>query len=421
MAGKLGVTYVAAAIALIAVSAAGQNQVFNGSFARDLRGWAPDGSYLAWNGLDGGNSASSGSLRVINTANMSAEGLDQCLAGPAPVAGATYTFGGRLMIPSGQASTGWAAVGFRWYGAPGCTGSVIDGGPRAQLNTADGAFHSVTGTYTAPAGAVSTLFLAYATKSSSGGMYVAYLDDLYYGPAGATVASPPAMYISNGAHSPGYGGAVWRTDLEVQNPTAAPVSYSVELLKRDQDNSIPLKINDQLSAGASKRYPDIVATSFGFQGAAALRVSAPTSTLAVTSRTFNQTSNGTYGQYIPGIPDYEAIPAGGAARLVQLTHNQSTTSGYRTNIGFLNAVDMPITIEVKLYDGSGTLLGTLDYDLLPYEFKQIDKIFQSVIADDLADGYAIVSTTTPNGRFFAYAAVIDNVTSDPICVQPAEY
>lgn len=35
----------------------------------------------------------------------------------------------------------------------------------------------------------------------------------------------------------------------------------------------------------------------------------------------------------------------------------------------------------------------------------------------VAEGYAILRTTTPGGRFFAYASVIDNATSDPICVQ----
>lgn len=96
-------------------------------------------------------------------------------------------------------------------------------------------------------------------------------------------------------------------------------------------------------------------------------------------------------------------------------------SGFRTNVGFVNGVDMPIAIEITLCDRNGTLLGALSYTLKPYEFKQIDRIFEQVTRNAVADGYALVRTTTPNGRFFAYASVVDNVTADPICVQPAEY
>jgi hypothetical protein len=161
--------------------------------------------------------------------------------------------------------------------------------------------------------------------------------------------------------------------------------------------------------------------NYGFQGAAALRVMPVSGALAVTSRTYNLTQNGTYGQYVPGIPDYDAVLYGEEARLAQLTHDLETTTGYRTNIGFLNAVYMPIAVEVALYDQAGTLLGTLTYDLQPYEFKQIDKVFRNVTAAAVWDGYAILRTTTPGGRFLAYASVIDNATGDPICVQPARY
>jgi hypothetical protein len=97
----------------------------------------------------------------------------------------------------------------------------------------------------------------------------------------------------------------------------------------------------------------------------------------------------------------------------------SEKEGYRTNIGSLSAVNMPIVLEVRLYDWYGTPLGTLTYPLQPYEFEQIDRIFRNVTASGILDGYAVLRTTTPGGRFFAYASVIDNATADPICVQPA--
>jgi len=405
--------------ASIAVSAAAQNQVFNGSFAKTLRGWTQE-NYMVWSSVDANSSTSSGSLLVVNTYYSNAQGVEQCLSGPAVVPGSTYVFGGKVLIPTGQSNTGWGAVGLRWYDQPACGGNVLTQ-PRAESSTADNSFHSVSWVGAAPASAVSAQFVAYATKIEAGGVFVAYLDDLYFGPQGSTFANPPAVYVPTGAHLAGYGNVNWRTDVELHNPTQASVNYSIALLERDQANAAPFVISGSLAPGASRRYVDTVFNDFGFQGAAALRVTAASGTLAVTSRTYNQTDNGTYGQYVPGVPEYEAVPYGEEARLVQLGHDLSTTTGYRTNVGFVSAVNMPVTIEIKLFDASGASFGTLSYDLQPYEFKQIDKIFRNVTNSAVADGYAILRTTTPGGRFLAYAAGIDNATGDPICVRPASF
>jgi hypothetical protein len=47
---------------------------------------------------------------------------------------------------------------------------------------------------------------------------------------------------------------------------------------------------------------------------------------------------------------------------------------------------------------------------------QIDRIFQQVTGSDVSDGYIVVSTTTPGGRFFAYASVVDNASGDPVYI-----
>jgi len=423
MARKSGAIVVAVVAAVsVAASAVAQNQVFNGSFARNLRGWTQE-NYMVWSPVDANDSASSGSLLVVNTFQSNARGIEQCLAGPAIVPGNSYTFGGSIRIPSGQSTTGWAAVGLRWYDQPACGGSVLGDQPRAQseMGVTDNEFHSVEWTGLAPAGAVSAQFVAYATKIEAGGVYVAHLDDLYFGLQGSTTANPPAVFVPTGAHLVGYGGVNWRTDVEFHNPTQEPVSIVVDLLKRDQANASPLRIGDVVAAGASRRLWDTVYSNFGFEGAAALRVTPLNGALSVTSRTYNQTDNGTYGQFVPGLPEHEAVLYGEEARLVQLTYDLSTTAGYRTNIGFVSAVNKLMTIEIRLFDASGALLGTLSYDLRAYEFKQIDKIFRNVTSNAVADGYAILRTTTPGGRFFAYAAVIDNATGDPICVQPASF
>ena len=116
---------------------------------------------------------------------------------------------------------------------------------------------------------------------------------------------------------------------------------------------------------------------------------------------------------------HTAIQTGQEGRIIQLTHNRSTTSGFRTNIGFVNATGSQITVQVALYRADGSYLGTKSYPLAPYEFQQVDKIFQKVTSGDVDDGYAVLTTPTAGGAFFAYGVVIDNRTSDPVYITPA--
>jgi hypothetical protein len=136
----------------------------------------------------------------------------------------------------------------------------------------------------------------------------------------------------------------------------------------------------------------------------------------VSNRTFNQTPDGTYGQFIAGVTDSTAIGYQEQAALVQLSYSVAGDSGYRTNIGLVNAGANDITVEVDLLDGDGNLLGTLSYDLRSFEYKQISNIFSKVTGQDVPEGVAVVRTTTEHGRFFAYASVVDNRSGDPIYV-----
>ncbi len=241
--------------------------------------------------------------------------------------------------------------------------------------------------------------------------------------AGLTMASTRVL-IPASAHASGAGGTNWRTDLEVHNPGATTASFTVELLKRDQSNGSPTSKSFNLAAGRSIRYSDVLAGMFGFTGAAALRVSS-SSEVQVTSRTYNLLGAGnsmglpsgsTFGQFVAGVAEAAAIGSGEQGRLIQLSHTRATTSGYRTNLGLVNAGTSSIHLEVALYRSNGTSLGTVSADLPAGGYTQLDKVFERVTSGDVTGGYAIVWTTTSGGRFLAYASVVDNRTGDPVFV-----
>ena len=238
-------------------------------------------------------------------------------------------------------------------------------------------------------------------------------------PAGGSLMIPAA------AHVTGASGTNWRTDLEVLNPGSSQCSYTIELLAQDQDNSSPDSRSFQLDPGLAVRYEDVLASMFAFSGAAALRVTPSGCALQLSSRTFNDTANGTYGQLVPGRATVMAIPPGVTVRLIQLRESAASSSGFRTNIGIVNATAAPLQIAVDLYDGSGNLLGRVPSSrtaLRPLEFRQLDRVFRTVTSAAVEDGYAVLSTSTSAGAFLAYASVIDNRTGDPVFMpelQPA--
>ncbi|MFI5167201.1 MAG: hypothetical protein ACHQQS_11300 [Thermoanaerobaculales bacterium] len=227
------------------------------------------------------------------------------------------------------------------------------------------------------------------------------------------------LYIATGAHNKGFNGTQWRTDVWVDNPGTSTATYTIALLARNQANPTPANQTYSLKPGAAVAYHDILLSAFGFSGAAALRIIPMTGAILATSRTYDQLTVGTYGQFVPAVVRSRAIAFGQDARLLGLSHEPSLVTGFRTNIGLVNASPAPISVEIAFYQGGGVYLATKDYNLTTYEFVQLDKAFEAVTPEVVTDGLAVVRTTTAGARFLAYASVIDNVTGDPMFV-PAQ-
>jgi hypothetical protein len=227
---------------------------------------------------------------------------------------------------------------------------------------------------------------------------------------------PPDVFVATGAHQIGYNNTVWRTDLEVHNPGGSTVTYRIALLKRDIDNSVPQVAEFTLKSGRSAHHPDVLFDPFGFEGAAALRITPVDGSLVIHSRTYNQLALGSYGQFVPGMNRAQAVVSGQQARLIGLFHDPSLTVGFRTNFGMVNASSAPISVEVSFRRNTGGSLGTRVYDLKALEFRQINKVFEEVTSEPITAGYLLVRVTTTGGRLYAYASMVDNVTGDAIFI-----
>lgn len=225
-----------------------------------------------------------------------------------------------------------------------------------------------------------------------------------------------AIYIPGAAHVAGSNNTSWRTDLELRSVGTIGTRVRIDLLREGRDNTSYPSVTLELPAGQAQRYEDVLDTLFGFEGTATLRIAILDGDVRATSRTFNTTPEGTFGQYIGGTDFSDIFATGNDATLIQLTSSPSNDSGFRTNLGLVNLEGFPVSIDIDLYLADLTNLGRVSVDLEPYEYDQIDGIFSRVTSDPVADGIAITRAATTGARYLTYASVIDNLTGDPIYI-----
>jgi PKD repeat protein len=224
------------------------------------------------------------------------------------------------------------------------------------------------------------------------------------------------LVVAAAAHVGGYVNTDWKTDLEVCNTRPGPTDVEVRMLASQQNNSNPASVSMNLAGGACTRVTDVLETSFSFEGTAALEIRTAKSELIASSRTFNTTTDGTYGQFLPGIPTGDVLGSGQEARAIQLRQDTSDTSGFRTNLGFVNRSASSTSVDVQLDAADGSSLGSITVNLLPFEHRQINRVFRQVTPAPVPNGTITVSSSTSGGAFVAYASVVDNSSGDPVCI-----
>lgn len=235
-----------------------------------------------------------------------------------------------------------------------------------------------------------------------------------------TVVDPTSegdLFVPTAGHLTGYANAQWRTDLVIHNPGVVSTSYDLYLLVRNQDNTVaPAKASFMLSPGRSVRYQDVVKEVFDHTGAAAIRIVPTQGEIMAVSRTYAATTAGTYGQFVPATARDQGVLYQETGRLIGAIHATSLTEGFRTNLGLVNLRPIPIEVEARFFDQGGTMLGSRTYELLPYSFRQEDRVFSQVTSEAVDNGFIELRTLTSRGFFLAYLSVVDNLTRDPVFI-----
>jgi hypothetical protein len=223
-------------------------------------------------------------------------------------------------------------------------------------------------------------------------------------------------YVFPASNAGGSGGSFFITTVDVVNGGSTSASFRVQLLPRNTDNSSALESAlFTLEPGEVRRFNNILGEAFGSAGedvAGGAAILSDSDELVVMSRTFNQVDEGTIGAALPGVSNAELIQAGDRVKVVFLTE----TGDFRSNLGLINGVGIPITVQWELFDAAGNSLGVDSEDLDPFGVTQINRVMRPF--RPIEGGYAVVWTDTAGGAFTTYGSVLDQGTSDPTLVIP---
>jgi uncharacterized repeat protein (TIGR01451 family) len=258
-------------------------------------------------------------------------------------------------------------------------------------------------------------------------------------PTTKSTPPPDALIIPAIAHADGIN-SHFQSDVRVSNTSPRLMTYELTFTPSG-DSGITEGKQTQFSVepGQTIALDDILRTWFGTGGASvtgSLEIRPITQSSAQTtseilaglsnlvtfasSRTFNTTSNGTFGQYIPAIPfgSFIGKAAEDSKRSILSLQQIAQSARYRTNLGVLEGSGEPASLLVKIFGENGLKLNEFTLDLKGGEHRQLNSFLSQYGITSLNDGRVELEVTSAGGKITAYASVLDNETSDPLLVTP---
>jgi hypothetical protein len=249
---------------------------------------------------------------------------------------------------------------------------------------------------------------------------------------GKNTPPPDSLIIPAVAHASGVAGSLFESDIRVANTSATTMKYLVNFTPSGVDGTATGNSTTiQVDPGQTLALDDILASFFGTTtstlgvlevrpltsttASSAFTSSAQSRTTVASSRTYNVTSNGTFGQFIPAIPFSQFV---GSTDGILSLQQVAQSAAYRTNLGLVEGAGEPATVRLTVFDNAGTVLGTIEQALKAGEHVQLNGVLAANNIS-LADGRIEVQVTSPTGRVSAYASTVDNITNDPLMVSPA--
>lgn len=351
-----------------------------------------------------------------------------------------------LFIPGGSAPIAFTATTDKpWMTVSPASGTVPPEGLTLQVTTDPQSMPAGTST--------GTVQLEYASSGTGPRTHAGSVGSIPLSvslvtpvaPAGKGTPPPDSLIFPVVGHAQGVNDSLFESDIRLTNLSAQLMKYQLNYTPSGVDgtetgtsNTIELAPNETIALD------DIVASVFGSgttsssvgmlevrpmttwtNTTSALMPSSSTSLIrdlvtAASSRTYNFTPNGTFGQFIPAtrFADFIGRPTGGASPTILSLQQVSQSAAFRANFGFAEASGNAANLLVRVYDTASTLVATIPVALQPLEHIQLNGMLQTNGINDLPDGRVEVEVTSGDGKVTAYVSTVDNKTNDPLLVSP---
>lgn len=410
----------------LAIAASAQNLLSNPNFNTSLASWNVPQPYenAGWEDRDANGSPSSGLADLENEfqqpGTQGGGSIDQCV----PISGgASYDFGAKAQIPSGQDRTGYAQVQVAFYSAGGCGGSFLSLVSTDRFSSI-GAWGTLSrSAVAAPANAISANFVLAHFKDQAGGSFDTEFDDAYLRPAGAApggaVLTLPSVASVHGANQTFFHSDVWILNRSYTNSQSLIFHY--RCFTGLSCAAAPQNI--VLAPRESRLFSDIVVSTLGSPetgGALEIVYDAAKGALTASSRLYTPSlPSPTSGFSLPAQPSSEArtrtvfVGLGGSGG--------DLSQGFRSNAGAYNPNASPVTVTFTLHAPSGAVLGSpVVRNFTANQALQINDIFNAAGAGSTVTTNAYLVVTTNGLPIFPYVAVIDNKSGDSVWVIPSD-
>lgn len=229
---------------------------------------------------------------------------------------------------------------------------------------------------------------------------------------GAPPVTSDSLTIPVVARTNGAGGTLWFSDVRIVNDGSLPTTLAVTLHRTDAP---PAVSELTLEPGSLAVMEDVVGTLFGVADAAGtLRIEqlGEAVPLAASSRTYNLSANGTYGQSIPAITSGTRDPV----TLIGIDGSPER----RTNVIMAETGGDSIVLEATLRTADGDpLADPMVFSFGPYELFQMNNVFGFLGVEARTNCRLDLRRVAGNGAFTALASVIDQTTGDAVAIPAA--
>lgn len=249
-------------------------------------------------------------------------------------------------------------------------------------------------------------------------------------PGGKNTPPPDSLIVPAVAHAGGMNGSSYVSDVRLANVSPDVMRYQLNFtLSRTDGTQFGQSTTVEVDPGSTLALDDILSTFFG-QGpdggnaAGQLEIrtlssssSSSSTTASVTiasSRTFDTTSAGTFGEFIPAIPFSQFIASGSPRISMQ---HLAQNAAFRTNLGLIEAAGENANVLIHVFNDSGNELAQIPFALLPGEHRQLNSFLQANNIS-LPDARIEIEVTSSTGKVSAYASVVDNSSNDAYIVTP---